>query len=154
MIKLLSTNQAGFALIEVMLATVILGLVASAYVAAMVSAQQSLARSGDRMRAVFLVEEGLEAARSIRDLAPDQFVAGIFGLDASGSAWTLVETPDQTEMYTRSVSIVQAGPDRFETTVSVVWQTGSSPARLFSAVTLLSRWAEPIVPPPMPPPSP
>jgi Tfp pilus assembly protein PilV len=58
-------NQRGFSIVEVLLAAVIFGFLVTGLIGAIVYGRVSSANAGDRSRAAFLAEEGIEAARSI-----------------------------------------------------------------------------------------
>lgn len=62
---LTKSAQGGFSPLEVILASTVFGFLIVALVGAIVYGRESVADSGDRNRAVFLAEEGLEATRNI-----------------------------------------------------------------------------------------
>ncbi len=147
MIKL---NQSGFALVESMLATVILAVVVSAFLGAMISAQQAVTKTGSNLQAIFLADEGLEAVRGMRDLAPEALVAGTYGLQLVDSHWTLSESPDTQENFERTLVIEDLGSNRWRILVTVNWLDRGGQARSVALESRLSEWAAVIIPPPPP----
>ncbi len=85
--KFLKSNR-GFSLVEVLLASALLSLFLTAFVGAFIYGQESTALAGARVRATFLAEEGLEAARSLRDSDFANLTDGDHGLAISGNQWS------------------------------------------------------------------
>src|SRR3990167_512120 len=90
MSKISPLTQKGFSTIEVLLASTILVLIVTAFMGAYIYGSESTALAGQRVRAVFLAEEGLEASRNIRDENFSNLTDGTKGLSISGNQWTLV----------------------------------------------------------------
>src|SRR3989344_2787064 len=86
---LLTTNQAGFSLVEVILSTSVFVLLVTALVGAYLYGQESTALAGNRARAALLAEEGLEAARNIRDAGFPNLTDGAYGLTTTSNQWNL-----------------------------------------------------------------
>ena len=61
------TKQAGFSLLEALLASSILAIVLTTVTGTAIYGEQSAQVSGGRLRALSLADEGLQATRSIRD---------------------------------------------------------------------------------------
>src|SRR3989339_1628826 len=97
--------QQGFSLVEVILSTAVFVLLVTALVGAYLYGQESTALAGNRARATMLAEEGLEAARNIRDANFSNLSDGTHGLVISGNQWTLSGSSDVTDIFTRSISI-------------------------------------------------
>lgn len=148
-----SLQPRGFMLVEAMLATITFAIVGMALLGALMYAQQSHMRSGERTRAVFLAQEGMEVVRIIRNSDADLLVDGIYGLQLSGSSWTLVGSPEEIGIFTRTVTVTTSGADRQTVTVNVEWQQGGHSQQSYTLTSLLSHWAVPIeLPPPETPP--
>ena len=144
-------NQDGFSLVEVLLAATIFGMLATVLVSAIVFARASTANSGNRVRAVQYAEEGLEAARNIRDSGYSSLTDGTYGLVQSGGVWTLSGASDTTGIFTRSVTIATSGTARKTVTSNVTWpQTASTGnvsivAELTNWVTAITSWVNAIL---------
>ncbi|HSX07438.1 MAG TPA: hypothetical protein VLG11_00940 [Candidatus Saccharimonadales bacterium] len=61
----LAATQAGFSVVEVLLAVVVLGFLVTGLIGAVVYGRASTASSGDNARATMLAEEGIEATKNI-----------------------------------------------------------------------------------------
>lgn len=141
----------GFALIEVILTSALLLILVTALGGALLYGQESMALAGNRARAVFLADEGLEAVRNIRDEDYGLLVNGTYGLSSAGGIWELVGTSDATGIFTRSLTIADAGANAKEIASIVTWPQNAQRTGSVSVVTRLSGWT---VPPPSPPPAP
>lgn len=139
--KAWSNNQRGFSAVEVLLAAAVFGVVVTAIIGALVYGRASTATAGDRNRANMLAEEGLEAARNIRDAGyTANLVDGTYGLVLSGGVWTLSGSSDVTGNFTRSVTVASAGTNRKTITANVSWPQGAVTSQT-SVSTLLTNWA-------------
>ena len=85
----LARSRPGFLFLEALLAIVLLGLFIGAAGLTLMEGQQETVRSGDRTRALYLSEQALEAARSMRDDAFAGLTSGTHGIALSGGEWTL-----------------------------------------------------------------
>ena len=133
------TSQRGFSAVEILLAATLFGALVTALIGAIVYGRASVDTAGDRARASMIAEEGIEAARNIRDSAYANLTVGTFGIAQSGSQWTLSGTSDTTDIYTRQVIIAAAGTNRKSVTSTVSW-TQAGQTRQVSATTQLTNW--------------
>lgn len=143
-------GQRGFSTVEVILAATVFAFLTTALVGSFVYGRASTANSGDRDRATYLAEEGLEAVRNIRDAAYANIPGtdGTYYLGQSGNIWTIGSTPEAAidGIYTRQVVVASAGVDRKNITVNVSW-TNAGVTRQASAVTRLTNWSASIATP-------
>jgi prepilin-type N-terminal cleavage/methylation domain-containing protein len=139
-----TTNQQGFSLVEVLLAATLFGMVSIAVVGALIYGRQSTNESGTRAQATLLAEEGLEAARSIRDSGFANLTNGTFGLAQAGSTWNFSGSADTNDIFTRSVTVANGGTNRKTVTSTVSWprQGGTSSV---TVTTELTNWLASIV---------
>ncbi|MBI2473226.1 prepilin-type N-terminal cleavage/methylation domain-containing protein [Candidatus Uhrbacteria bacterium] len=133
------TNQ-GFSLVEVIVAIALLGIVALGFVRWLVVAQENVVFSGQRTRALFLAEEGLEAVRNMRDDDFSLLTNGTHGLAVSGWQWIFSGSSDTTDLFTREVTVFPVDADRKEVMSQITWN--QTPYRLASLelVTYLTNW--------------
>jgi len=117
----IAQNQAGFSLVEVMLSVAVFALIATVLVGAVIYARESANVAGQRTRATFLAQEGVEAVRAIRDQDFTTLAAGTYGLNVVAGRWALVPTPDVTDGFTRSVAISVQSETAMQITVTVNW---------------------------------
>ncbi len=132
----LVTNQAGFSLVEVILASAVFVLLVAALVGAYLYGQEATALAGSRARAVLLAEEGLEATRNIRDDKFSNLTDGTHGLVISGNQWIFSGSQDTADIFTRQIIISSISATRKAITSTVTWQ--QNPERTGS-VTLTTR---------------
>jgi type II secretory pathway pseudopilin PulG len=113
----------GFMIVEILIAISIITVV---ILAMMVVAQKSIyvsRQAVDATEATFLLEEGAEAVRILRD----NNWTNISGLTASanyyplfaGGTWTLSSTPNTVDIFTRKVSVAAVLRDNATKDVSV-----------------------------------
>ncbi|MBI5356235.1 prepilin-type N-terminal cleavage/methylation domain-containing protein [Candidatus Collierbacteria bacterium] len=140
--KLISYNlQAGFSLVEVLLAVSVFALIVTGLVGGLIYGQQSTALAGQRARAAVLADEGLEAVRNIRDENYSNLTDGTFGLAISANQWVFSGTSDATDIFTRAVTISAAGANRKLVTSAVTWQQNPQRDGSVTLTTYLSNWA-------------
>lgn len=137
---------AGFSPVEVLLAATLFGFLAVALIGAIVYGQQSTSNAGDRARAAFLAEEGIEATRNIRDSAFSNITDGTFGLTQAGNQWSFSGSSDTTGNYTRQLNISSSSGDRKTITSTVSWPVAGGSSQV-STTSLLTNWRASITPP-------
>lgn len=130
----------GFSLVEVILSGAIFALLATTFVGAYLYGQESAMLAGNRTRAVFLAEEGLEAVRNIRDESYANLSDGTYGLALSGNQWIFSGTQDATDIFTRTVSISSVDTVRKLITSTVLWQQNPERSGSVSVNTYLTDW--------------
>jgi len=135
--KILSSK--GFSLIEIILSSGLLALFALAFLGVLGFSQESTLRAGQRNRAIFLAEEGLEAARSIRDESFNNLSTGNHGLTSS-SKWGFTDQPDIIENFIRTITITDINSQTKQVTSQIDWkQTGGNDVSV-SFSTLFTDW--------------
>lgn len=139
--NIFKNKNLGFSLVEVLLSGTILALILTAFVSAMIYGQESTMLAGNRNRAVFLAEEGLEAVRNIRDNAYANLVDGTYGLAVAGNIWTFSGSNDLTEnFYTRQIAISTIDANRKQITSTVTWQQNPQRTGSVSVTSYLTNW--------------
>ena len=129
-----------FSLVEVLLSGAVFALLVTALVGAYLYGEESTALAGNRARAVFLAEEGLEAVRNIRDADFANLSNGTYGLAVSGGQWSFSGSSDTSGMFTRTVTISSAGTNRKDVAVSVSWQQNAGRTGQVSLVSRFTGW--------------
>jgi hypothetical protein len=132
----------GFSVVEALLAATVLAALATAMVGAMVYGRAATGGAGDRVRAVFLAEEGVEAFRNIGAAAYANLVNGTHGLTQSGAplVWATSGTSDTSGIYTRQTVIADGGTNRKNVTSTVTWPQQGSSTGSTSVITRLTNW--------------
>lgn len=133
-------RKEGFLLIEVLLASALFMLVGGVFIASFLYGQESLVLAGDRSRASYIAEEGLEVVRNIRDADFANLVDGTYGLAISGNQWIFSGSSDTIGKFTRTIQITTAGSDRKDITSTVTWQQNAQRAGVVTMVTRLTNW--------------
>lgn len=136
----LHTDQRGSLLVEAMLAGAVFGLLVMALVGVLSYATLSARIGGNRARAAFLAEEGLEATRNLRDASYSNLTNGTFGLATTGNQWSLSGASDVTDIFTRAVTIADSTTNVKQVTSTVTWQQNPQRTGSVSAITYLTNW--------------
>lgn len=132
-------NIDGFSLVEIVLASGVLGLLSLIFLGILTYGQESTIRAAQRDRAVFLAQEGLEAARSIRDQNFTSLTVGSFGLGANNQ-WNLSVQPEVVDIFTRTISIADVDVHTKKIVSKVQWKQAGANILNISFSTLLTDW--------------
>lgn len=138
------TDQSGFSPVEILLAVTIFGLLVTAFVGAYLYGEESTMLSGNRVRATFIAEEGLEVALNIRDSGFANLTVGTHGLVVSGNQWIFSGSSDVNGIFTRQVSVASIDADRKSITSTVTWQQNAQRTGSVSLTTYLTNWIPPV----------
>jgi len=133
----------GFSIIEVVLSAALFALIATPLVGVIIYGEQSSALAGERARATFLAEEGLEAVRNIRDAGFSSLPAdGNYGLQVSSNQWKFLGlgTTDTTDIFTRQINIATIDANRKTITSTVNWNQTSQRKGSVVLTTRLTYW--------------
>jgi type II secretory pathway pseudopilin PulG len=108
-------KQKGFFLVEVVVAASIIATVLMLLLGSISNSVEASQRSLERTQASYLLEEGAEAVRSIRDTSWATIAALTNGttyyLSWSGTAWSLTTTPSTVDAFTRTVVLSAVSRD-------------------------------------------
>jgi len=140
------TKNKGFTLIEVLLATAILAVIGSVVIGGLIYGRESFRLAGNRVRAVNLAEEGLEASRNIRDEDMAELVDGTHGLRTVANEWRFFGASDTTGLFTRSIEISSVDDSRKEVVSNVTWQQNAQRTGAVALTTYLTNWQAPLGP--------
>ena len=132
-------KNTGFSLVEVILALATFALMVTGMVGAYMYGQQTIAFAGNLSRATLLAEEGLEAARNIRDENFQNLTPGSYGLNVENNQWILSGTEDHDDLFVRQLTIEDVDADRKKITSTVNWNNGVK-ANKVSLETYLTYW--------------
>lgn len=132
--------RSGFSLVEVLLTIAIFAMLITTFSSSLIYGQESERLSGDRARATFLAEEGLEAVRSMRDGNFSDLAAGTHGLAISENKWIFSGSSDATDIFTREIIVVDNGVAEKIITANVFWKQNEQRNGLISLETRLNNW--------------
>jgi len=99
-------KKEGFSLVEAIIAAAILMLIVTSVSTSYMSIRRYVISSAVETQAIFLAQEGLEAARNIRDYDFNLLVSGTTnGLLHAGNSWSFSGNQDVNGIYTRKIII-------------------------------------------------
>ena len=143
-------KEKGQSLIELLVAMWVFVLAVSVIVVLIFDAYLADRAGQERMTAVFLAREGIEATRAIRDNNWDDLINGEHGLTISENNWIFQGNQEQISNYlregVRKIIIEQIDKDRKKITSQVTWELTETRAQNVSLVTYLTNWAKPSPP--------
>ncbi|HTY39528.1 MAG TPA: type II secretion system protein [Candidatus Paceibacterota bacterium] len=135
-----STDRRGFSLIEAILTIAVFGFLVTALAGGYAAGRASASAAGFRTRAVFLAEEGLEAARTLRNQNFSNLPDGTYGLALVGGIWHLAGAPETIDAFTRRLTITTLSAGRRQVTVSVGWSERPGYDRSVTLTSELTNW--------------
>lgn len=127
-------------LVEVILASSVFVLLLTAFTGVFYYGMQSSILAGDRARAAMFAEEGLEAARSIKNTNYANLTLGVHGLSYTNNTWSFTGTSDTSGIFTREVFVTAVDANRRNVTVTVSWQQTPSRIGNVSLSTRFTNW--------------
>lgn len=151
------TLTAGFGIIEIIVAMAIFVIIAVSGVSTVVHTFTINRLGKEETKAVLYSQEGIEAARSIKNQAWSNLVVGTYGLDNSGGSWAFSGSSDTLGEFTRTVAIseVQRGgggcgdivesggtvdPDTFKVLSEVTWDFTPARPNSVGLTSYLANW--------------
>lgn len=138
--KELSQDKKGFTVLEPILALALLGIFVLLAIPALFAGQEGSLSGSTREEALILADEGLEAARSIKDSGFANLTDGVHGLGTS-TGWSLqVDTMTIEEIYTRTLTISTIDERTKKVVSSVSWVLGNGSSEEVSLATYLTNW--------------
>lgn len=129
----------GIGLLETILAVALIGLLITFVIGAVVYAQDSASSQEKYRRALFFAEEGLEAARSIRDNDFSRLEVGSHGLATSSDSWVFSGTEETIGEYTRQIEISSVSDNIKKISSNVTWIKGQGSFSV-SLASYLANW--------------
>ncbi len=136
-------QKPGFSLVEAILAGFLFSALATILITVLLYAQENPLLSGQRARAVYLAEEGIEAARAIQENNFANLGIGTFGLATSSNQWTLSGSSDTQDGFTRSIAVSALSASRKAVAVTVNWVQNAQRSGTVSLNTVLTNWRAP-----------
>ncbi len=143
--KKLNKNRAGFSLVEALLSSALLSLLLTIVAGAVIYGSDSSVVSGDRNRALYLAEEGIEAVRNIRDSGFANLTNGTWGLITSTNIWSLSGSSNTIEIFNRSVQVGSIDANTKSVTSTVSWMSNSVRNSSVSVNTRITNWLSPLM---------
>jgi len=141
------SNERGITVLEIVIATAVLGIIFVTLSGTLIYGIRNSEFGGKRERAVFLANEGMEAARNIRDEDFNNLVDGTHGLAVTGNLWNLSGSQDIAEGFTRETVINSLDANTKEVTTTVTWDELLTRSGIVSCSTRFYNWGVAVVPP-------
>lgn len=134
-------SAGGFSLIEIMLGVGVFALLVTGIVGALVFSQHAKLVASQREQALRIAEEGIEAARNIRDESYSAVATGDNGLSTTSVRWNFSGTTDVIDaLYTRIVTVAQVDNMRKNIIAEVTWPITDSRQGSVSLRSRLTNW--------------
>lgn len=133
------SQGSGFALAEAILSVTVITLFIFMFVGISVHVHRQSRESLLAEQALLYAQEGLEAARAIRNEEFSLLESGIHGLSAEPEGWKFTDDEEALGIFRRTVEVAPEGAGIMSVTATVVWE---DQGRSFSSSvsTLLSSW--------------
>lgn len=141
-------NQSGQSLIELLIAMAIFTMAVTGLSFLVIDSYASGRLAQEITAANFLAEEGLEAARSIRDHNWNGLAPGSYGLATSTeNTWIFQGSSEDLSSQlkdgaTRVITVEDLGSDRKKIVSTVFWKFSEDRPQEVSLVTYLTNWAK------------
>ena len=139
-------KESGQSLIELLIAMSIFVMAVSVIGFLILDVYLSDKAGREKTIATFLAQEGMEAARSIRDNNWDDLVNGEYGLAISANKWIFEgsqeDVSDCLGEGTRKIIIEEVDIERKKITSQVTWKLTEVRSEEVSLVTYLTNWAQ------------
>jgi hypothetical protein len=136
-----NTKNRGFIALEALLSASTLIIFFIAFIGVIIYNQRIYEDLGNRQRAVFLAEEGLEAAKNIRDNDYASLNDGTYGIGNNSNQWVFSSLPDATEVFSRQINISTISSEEKQVDCIVNWTSRNNIPQSVSLTTYLSDWA-------------
>lgn len=138
-------NKNGFSLIEILIGIGIFAVIFVGVSYLMIDNLQASFDNQEKIKADFLVAEGLEAVKAIAGNDWDQVKPGTYGLKLENNQWQLVAEPEKVDQMAKNgqriITISEVADENLKKVESaVVWQSMTDKIKTSSAVTLLTNW--------------
>ncbi|QQS60849.1 MAG: prepilin-type N-terminal cleavage/methylation domain-containing protein [Candidatus Moraniibacteriota bacterium] len=132
-------NRKGFSVVEAVVATAIFSIIVASIMTSIFSTNRIVFFSGEKSRATFLAEEGLEATKSIRDKDFENLIDGTYGLDTQGGEWIFSGSQDIQDIFTRSITISSLNENTKKVQSTIQW-TQDSEEKIVTLESRLTNW--------------
>ena len=136
----LISNRGGFSLVEAIIAVAVFAIIVSYVATGLVRSHKYIINSGNQYRATALAEEGLEAARNIRDNAFANLTdTTTHGISSSGTAYSFSGSQDTQDIFTRKIYVSTIDSTTKEIKSEIKW-TDSGGSQNISLSERLTNW--------------
>ena len=139
-------EESGQSLIELLIAMSIFVVAVSAVAFLILDVYLSDKVGREKTMATFLAQEGMEAARAIRDNNWDNLINGEHGLTVSLNKWIFQGNQEDVSNYleegVRKIIIEEIDGNRKKVTSQVIWELTKTRSGQISLITYLTNWTQ------------
>lgn len=128
-------------MVELVVAMAVFIMIAPAVVTMILGTYTGTLRAEKRIQAQGLAQQGLEAARSIRDYDWDNLTPGTFGLSNENGYWELSGSSRTIDEYTQTLTISEINSSTKEVSTTISWPVINGINNSFTAVTRFGNWS-------------
>jgi hypothetical protein len=149
LIKEPNRDHSGFSIIEAVLASTLLLLMATFLISGYLFSQENLVLSGNRDQAALVATEGLEAVRNIQDANFSNLANGTYGLSTTSQQWNFSGASDTVGIYKRAITISTIDSNRKKASATVTWNQNTQRSGGVTLETYFTNWTAttaPIIP--------
>lgn len=134
-------RSSGITLIEIIVAMAIFMIIVPGMIMMVLGSHTGTLRSEKRLEANALAQQGIEAARAIRNYDWDELAPGTHGLDKSNGYWELSGTQDVIwGKYTRSLEVQELNPTTKSITVNISWNVTPQTTNHLRLTNYVTQW--------------
>ncbi|MDO8435750.1 MAG: hypothetical protein Q7S89_03680 [bacterium] len=137
---MLRSSESGQSLLEIVIGIGIFLIIIVAAATALVNEFDVVQTGSSSLSATLRAQEGLEAARSIRDRNWAELTAGAHGLALVSDAWTFSGGSDTAFDNTRTVTVTDVDASTKDVASTITWATTPSRPRTVTYTTRLKNW--------------
>lgn len=138
-------RSGGFSLVEILVAVSIFSIVLVLVTGVTTSSGKNVRHSANNQMAASLAEEGIEAARNLRDSSLDfgNLSDGTHGLSTSGGQWNFSGSSDVSGIFTRSLDVSTVADNQKKIDVLIKWSDEVLQDNEYKVTTYLTNWRAP-----------
>lgn len=146
----LNRNKPAYSLVEVLVAVFVFVSISTALIYLLVETGIANLQEKDRLTAIAMAEEGVEAARNIRDSGWENLTPGTHGLLKQNNEWIFSGEYDKdfNQRFERRVSVSEISSDRYLITSTIEYNFAGLRNISISDSTYLTNWRKVIEPEP------
>lgn len=143
---MIKSKQKGFSLVEILLAIGIFSLIIVMLSGIFLQGEEGTFLAGNRSRAVFFAEEGIEAVRNIKenDFENIDLSDGTYYLELVSNEWELTGAEDLFDIFSREIVLDTIDGNTKEVTSRVSWQQNQKRTGVVEILTRFTNWLESI----------
>ena len=138
--KSIKNSSRGGILLEAILAIAILMLALTGIIGISLGGLTSTLRGEDQLEANAIVQETLEAARSVRDFDWKNLTAGVHGLSDAAGYWELSGTSSTVGDYTRRITVTDVDAATKDVVARVEWQPFAGTNNAIEIINRFTTW--------------